>query len=146
MSATTAPPAPAEGWGVRLRAPLGAAGAALAGVLALVARDPHEQGSWGLCPLHAATGLDCPLCGGLRAVEDLATGSPGAAVASNALVVLLVLPAVAATWAAWLVRSAGGATRRPLVVPAVLRGRAALGLVVAFAVLRNLPALAALRA
>lgn len=47
------------------------------------------------CPLHAETGLLCPLCGGTRALEALARGRIGSAVGYNALVVCS-LPLVAA--------------------------------------------------
>ncbi len=50
--------------------------------LALHVRDPHEHGSWGLCP-SAAMGFYCPGCGGLRAVNDLTHGDVGAALSSN---------------------------------------------------------------
>ena len=77
-----------------------AASLAAAGVVgaALVLRDPHQQGSWLVCPLHAMTGLYCPGCGSLRGLNDLLTGHVSAAVGSNAL----LLPALAwLTWA-WL--------------------------------------------
>lgn len=70
-----------------------AGGAAAA--TALVVRDPHQHGSWGVCPLHAITGIYCPGCGSLRGVNDLMTGHPLAAIGSNAL----LLPALA--WLGW---------------------------------------------
>jgi hypothetical protein len=128
--------------------PLLLAGTAVAGVLALRLRDPHEVGSWGTCPLLHLTGLYCPGCGGLRAVDDLARLDVGAALSSNALLVLL-LPLVVAAWAAWLRRSwrHPGSTTTPH-APAVADGRvrsrslvlAVLAVTVVFAVVRNLPA------
>ncbi len=47
-----------------------------------------------LCPLHAATGLPCPLCGGTRATVHLASLDPLAALAMNPLVAV-GLPALA---------------------------------------------------
>ena len=57
--------------------------------LALHVRDPHQHGSWGLCP-SAAMGIYCPGCGGLRAVNDLTHGDVGAALSSNILVTLMI--------------------------------------------------------
>ncbi|MEO8750042.1 DUF2752 domain-containing protein [Dermatophilaceae bacterium Sec6.4] len=72
----------------------------LAAVLLTVAvhfRDPHRHASWGLCPLYALTGLYCPGCGGMRAVNDLTNGDLRAAVSSNVLA-LTLLPVVIGWW------------------------------------------------
>lgn len=126
-----------------LRPPLVTAAGVLAVTLALRLRDPHVSGSWGFCPLRALTGLDCPACGGLRAVNDLTHLRLDAAFHSNALFVLSV-PVLVAAWAWWVVRTgrghpprgAGGRERRT-------RERvawAALGAtVLAFTVFRNTP-------
>ena len=74
---------------------------AAVGALALHLRDPHEQGAWGLCPFHAMTGLWCPGCGSLRAVNDLTNGDLLGALSSN-LVLVLALPLVALWWGRWL--------------------------------------------
>ncbi|MFI2707066.1 DUF2752 domain-containing protein, partial [Nocardioides sp. CER28] len=57
----------------RLRLPLLTVGGLGAATLALYLRDPHQRGSWGVCPLSLA-GIYCPGCGGLRAVNDLTHG------------------------------------------------------------------------
>ncbi len=94
-----------------------------------------------LCPLHALTGLSCPFCGSLRAVDELVRGHVATALADNALLVT-ALPIVAALW---LVDVAGigsrAAPRRWS--PAVKVGLVAV--VVVFAVVRNLPFAGALR-
>lgn len=94
------------------------------------------------CPLHALTGLWCPLCGGTRAVAALANGDVAAALGFNALVVLAV-PLMLVAWVTWTARRASG--RR---VPMITLGNRGLAVVsaalVAFMVLRNIPGLEAL--
>lgn len=79
------------------RAPLsGALAAAATGVLADVAVDPvHHHVP--LCPLRAATGIWCPLCGSLRAVDALAHADVTAALRDNALLVA-ALPLLLFVW------------------------------------------------
>jgi hypothetical protein len=76
------------------------AGSVAAGALALSARDPHDAGSWGRCPLLQLTGVYCPFCGGLRAVNDLTSLDLEAAAASNLLLVAL-LPLTVLMWGRW---------------------------------------------
>jgi hypothetical protein len=72
--------------------------AGVAGFGLLLAATP---GGWGLpCPLHAATGLWCPLCGGTRMVRALAQGDVAAAVGFNALALVLA-PVAAVVLLAW---------------------------------------------
>lgn len=138
---TTAPPPVARDaersrW-ERMRPPALVIGGLAAATLALHLRDPHEQGSWGLCP-SAALGIDCPGCGGLRAVNDLTHGDLGAAASSNLLLVVL-MPAIIVLLAVWAADRWTGRTRRVdgRRARAVLIG---LGVVAAvFTVLRNLP-------
>jgi uncharacterized protein DUF2752 len=130
-----APPAPPATRGRRMLAPgLTIGGLALA-TLALRLRDPHEHGSWGLCP-SAAMGFYCPGCGGLRAVNDLTHGEIGAALSSNLLVTLLI-PAAIVLLGVWTVDRWRGRSRhvgwhrlRPAVIGYVV-------VAVGFAVLRN---------
>lgn len=117
-----------------------AAGGVVAGLtVALHVRDPHTQGSWGFCPFRALTGLDCPGCGGLRAVNDLGNLDPVSAASSNLLLVLAV-PLLVALWVAWVRREwrghgvVGPPTRHRLLV-----GQLVLLLVAVFTVVRNLP-------
>ncbi|BDD80445.1 hypothetical protein TPB0596_02080 [Tsukamurella pulmonis] len=123
----------------RLRAaawPLAAAAGTGVVVLALHLRDPHVQNSWGVCPLFAATGVYCPGCGGLRAVNDVTNGDFLAALSSNAL----IYPAgvvVAWLWLIWLGRRVG------FTVPAVPQNKylwITVGvLVLVWTVARNFP-------
>ncbi|HEX2903949.1 MAG TPA: DUF2752 domain-containing protein [Jatrophihabitans sp.] len=87
-----------------------------------------------LCPLHAATGLDCPLCGGTRAAWALLHGRPVLALHDNALFVL-ALPVLLYLWLRQLrqQRQRGGRRLPRGVIWAVL----ALG--IAFGIVRNLP-------
>lgn len=90
---------------VRDPALFGVAGAAA--VTALHFHDPHVSGSWGYCPFLLLTGLPCPGCGGLRAVNDLTNGDLVGALSSNAFAVALVA-VVSVCWVVWLVRRARG--------------------------------------
>ncbi len=122
----------------RLAGPLGAAALVGLTTAALAVRDPHRAGSWGWCPTQVLTHLDCPACGGLRAVHDLTRFDLGAAASSNLLLVV-ALPLVLGLWlrrvvAAWR----GGDAMRPLVVPPVVWA-VGLGVVAVFTVARNVP-------
>ena len=131
----------------RMRGPLLAAGGTMAGTLALRLRDPHVSHAWGVCPLYYATGIYCPACGSLRAVNDLTHGHLAAAASSNLLLVGLI-PVMGMLYARWtLVAWRGQESTIP--GPTGLLSRlprlprlAAIGLValvVAFAVARNVP-------
>ncbi len=75
----------ARGW--RRAGPvIAAAGAAAAGV-ALFFLDPANCGLVPQCLFHRITGLDCPLCGGLRAAHALLHGNVGEAFRLNPLFV-----------------------------------------------------------
>lgn len=122
----------------RVRPPVLVIGGLAAATLALRLRDPHAQGSWGLCP-SASLGIYCPGCGGLRAVNDLTYADLGAAASSNLLLVVL-MPAVIVLLALWAADRWAGRTRRVdgRRARAVLIGLGVLA--AAFTVLRNLPA------
>ena len=120
----------------RLRAPvLVAVGVLVASVL-LHVRDPHQSGSWGLCPWLLLTGTYCPGCGGLRAVNDLTRGDLAGAASSNLLLVA-TLPLLASGWARSVLAGWRGPGRpvdgRLAVTACVVLGVLAVG----FAVLRN---------
>jgi uncharacterized protein DUF2752 len=121
-----------------VRTPVLLATAALAAAVLLQVRDPHLHGSYGFCPWLALTGTACPLCGGLRAVNDLGRGDVVAAASSNLLLVAS-LPVLAAVWlrslaAGW--RGRGSPYDDRTVRLLLLTG---VGLTVAFWVVRNLP-------
>lgn len=121
-----------------VRWPMITAAVAVGAVALLHLRDPHQHGSWGLCPFYALTGWYCPGCGGLRGVNDLTNGHVAAAIHSN----IFLLPIIAIgvwAWARWLVSALGGAPVRPTL--AMNRQTATLLIIVAtvFTVVRNTP-------
>lgn len=135
---STASPVQQRGRWRRLRAPLlTATGVGLAS-FALRLRDPHRSGSWGLCPWKALTGMDCPGCGGLRAVNDLTHGHLGQAFSSNALFVLCI-PLIVALWVLAVRRAWRGDgprfTQRQIVTSTWVIAVVGIG----FAVVRNTP-------
>lgn len=122
----------------RMVGPFAVIGGLGAATLALALRDPHVQGSWGLCP-SAAMGLSCPGCGGLRAVNDLTHGDVAAAASSN-LAFIIAAPFIVLGLAVWALDRWTG--RQRAVPPRLVTGGfIALGVgLLVFTVLRNLPA------
>ncbi len=116
-------------------------------------QDPNQGGGFFPgCPLKEMTGLDCPGCGGTRAVHALAHGDLAQALDHN-VVLAVVLPVLAVAWALWLIHGlrATIARRRgddPPARPSLLRmprmGQrgwlTVVALLVAFAVVRNISA------
>ena len=127
-----------------MRAPLLTAGIVGGLTIALHFRDPHAAGSWGFCPWHALTGLYCPGCGGLRAVNDLGNGDVLGALSSNLLFVVMVpvLVSVAAVDPARMVRRTEELAQKPRCGSCLPGCGSRPGTVVmlVFGVLRNLPA------
>jgi hypothetical protein len=104
--------------------------------------DPHGSGSYGYCPSLMLTGLPCPGCGGLRAVNDLTRGDVAAAVSSNVLAVALVA-GLGVAWLMWVRRRWRG-LGGPMLVLSERWGYTALVVLLVFGVVRNLPFGAAL--
>lgn len=121
-----------------LGAPALAAGLGLAAAAVLHVRDPHDSGAYGFCPFQRLTGLPCPGCGGLRAVNDLTRGDVVGALSSNAAVVLMVSAAVVA-WFVWVVRRVRGDHSAQPVAVGTRSGLVVLAGLVAFGVLRVTP-------
>jgi hypothetical protein len=96
--------------------------------------NPSTHGFYPVCEFHAVTGLNCPGCGGTRAVHQLLHGHVLQALRDNALVVLsLVLLAARGVWFAARVRP--GMLFLPPKALWVF-----LVIAIGFALLRNLPA------
>lgn len=123
----------------RVRLPAYTIGGLALATVALHLRDPHETGSWGLCPSAALFGVYCPGCGGLRAVNDLTNGDVAGALSSN-LALVLTMPVAIVLLGVWAVDAWTGRVRvrnTRLVLAVVVPYCLALA---AFTVLRNLPA------
>jgi len=131
----------------RLRAPLAVGAVTLLASAYVGLVDPNSPGHYPLCPTKAFTGLDCPGCGGLRAVHSLMRGDITGALDHNAFVVLVVVPVALVLWGRWLWHSwkgpqpdAEGAVGDHVDVPmpsvAVLWSMVVVGLV--FMVVRNI--------
>lgn len=124
--------------GRALLAPALSGGLGLTAAVVLRLRDPHDSGSYGFCPFLSLTGLPCPGCGGLRAVNDLTRGDLAAAVSSNLLAVVLVV-GLALLWAVWFVRRAGGQHRARFIAISTRTAMLVLPVVAVFGVLRVTP-------
>jgi len=105
--------------------------------VALAIWNPTDTGT-PFCPTKAITGIDCPLCGGLRAVAALTRGNLRLAADHNLLLTLLA-PVVVVWWAMWVVNSWRGepAPPNPLWNRMVFWSILVIALV--FTVVRNLP-------
>ena len=126
-----------------LAAPL-ACGCCLAvGAVYLTLVDPADGGAFLPCPFRTLTGWWCPGCGLTRATHHLLRGDVAQAHRYNVLVVV-VLAAIVAGWVGWLLRATGRPVRSIARIP-VGAQLAAAGLLVAFALVRNLPTVPGLR-
>lgn len=108
-------------------------------LLALFLFNPAEHAFFPQCYFHRATGLQCPGCGGLRAMHQLLHGHVLTALRLNAFAVLL-LPLLAVIGWREFVRYS-----RENPKPRQVRSWwiwAFVGLLLLFSVLRNLPAFA----
>ncbi|MHB1137402.1 MAG: DUF2752 domain-containing protein [Microthrixaceae bacterium] len=116
------------------RKPLLAGVAAAAGCVAIVAVDPTDTGV-PICWSQGLFGVDCPLCGGLRATNTLLRGDLLAAADHN-VIVAVGLPIVAVVWVVWVLAQVAG---RPFRLPRVPRSLLAVTAVavLAFTIGRN---------
>ena len=100
-------------------------------------RDPHAAGNYPTCPSIGLFGVHCPGCGSMRAMHELTQGDLAGVVSRNALLPIALALLVWA-WLAWTDRRLG-IGRVPELRPPVPVLYASVVVVVAFAVLRNLP-------
>ncbi|WP_433661273.1 DUF2752 domain-containing protein [Nocardia sp. CA-128927] len=117
--------------------PLLVAGVGIGIGVLLHVRDPHIDGSYGVCPVYALTGWWCPGCGGMRAIHNLTDGHLLDAVHSNLLAIPLVLAFV--LWISdWTLRARRGQRMR---LPSINRATmwSFFALLTVYTVLRNTP-------
>lgn len=137
------PPPPPPPPGYRLppawRAPVTAGLVALAGTAVVGIGNPNTT-HVPLCPLKAVTGLDCPLCGGLRAVHSLTRADLVGALGHN-LIFTLSVPVLVVGYVIWLLRSFGQPVAPRLRLPS-WTNLALLAVALVFAVVRNVGAFA----
>ena len=115
----------------------------VAGGAVLFFCDPDRVGIYPVCYFHELTGLDCPGCGGLRAMHQFLHGHLAAALHYNAFAVIsLPVLAIVALRAGWIElgpRRKSDSSGRPRVTVRPLWVWVYLGLWLAFTVCRNLP-------
>jgi hypothetical protein len=99
--------------------------------------NPSTHGFYPVCKFHQLTGLNCPGCGGTRAVYQLLHGRVLQALHDNALVIL-ALVALAGRGAWFAARKRRNQPVAPFVPPEGLW--AFFVIAILFTVLRNLPA------
>ncbi|WP_006246228.1 DUF2752 domain-containing protein [Mycolicibacterium tusciae] len=115
----------------RLYTALGTGAVLVGGLVYIGLGDPHRSNFlFPACPFHAATGLYCPGCGGLRMIHDVLHGDFAAAVVDN-VVALIGLPLLLA-WI--LLRRRSG---RPWMTP--ISAAVIVTIAVTWTVVRNLP-------
>ncbi len=118
-------------------APVAVGLGALAATITLGVMEPDTRAHLAPgCPFRSLTGLDCPGCGGTRAVYALTQGDLGRALEHNLLTVIL-LPLLVVAWAAWLWFRLGRRVA-PLSLPPPA-GYALAAAFLVFWVVRNLP-------
>ncbi|NEW53916.1 DUF2752 domain-containing protein [Nocardia cyriacigeorgica] len=117
--------------------PAAVAGAGIVAVAAVHLRDPHVEGSWGICPVYALFGVYCPGCGGMRAVHNLTDGHVLDSLHSNLLALPLLI--LFALWVGdWAIRAWRGKPMRHLGINAVTMW-SIFGFLALFTVVRNTP-------
>jgi hypothetical protein len=108
---------------------------ALAACVLVAVRDPNQEGSYGLCPFKAATGLDCPGCGMLRGSHALFNGEVLRALDHN-IFLPLILGLLLWGYVRWTRRSMGRDLPKRATPPWLMPALAIL--VLTFWVVRNL--------
>jgi hypothetical protein len=123
----------------KLVLPAAVAGTLVTATVALHLRDPHEQGTWGICPTKAVLGFECPGCGGLRAVNDLTNFQLLDAVSSN-LIFVASIPVLVYVFARWSMGRWRGRSWDPSERAMNWSGLTIVVVLTVFTVLRNVPA------
>jgi hypothetical protein len=127
-----------EARAIRVRQPLAVAFAVAAATTLVALVDPNH-GHYPLCPTKYLTNVDCPFCGGLRAVHSMAHGHVVDALHHN-LLVTLAAPLIGIWWLLWLRREWRGEPRAMRNARSVARFELSLLVLgLTFMVVRNLP-------
>lgn len=112
-----------------------AAGALVSACVYTAMVDPNTSGAYPQCPLRLLTGVDCAMCGGMRATHAMLGGDLVRAANQNILLVVLAPFALWAT-AQWFGTQLG--VRVPSLPTRRWMGPALLAIAVVFSVVRNL--------
>ncbi len=98
--------------------------------------DPARSSFFPACLFHRLTGLNCPGCGGQRALHELLHGNFLVALRHNALLIFLLTAGGGLVVRYLLLRSRGGSNPVPLRPVWIW---IFVGVMIVFGVLRNLP-------
>lgn len=99
--------------------------------------DPATQGMFWRCPFNAITGLDCPGCGGQRALHALLHVRFMEALHFNMPAVLLFFPAAAYAYLAYAINVTTG-KRLPMPEFTLVRLAILVGILIIYGILRNI--------
>lgn len=99
--------------------------------------NPANYSVFPKCAFHQLTGMDCPGCGGQRALHQLLHGNLTEAFRENPLVICL-MPLGIFLFGRWVLRQVTGCETRP-VFRHHLWGWVLAALIVVFWIVRNLP-------
>ncbi|MGB3410829.1 MAG: DUF2752 domain-containing protein [Microthrixaceae bacterium] len=105
-----------------------------AGTAAIALVNPSDSG-FAVC-WSQQLGIDCPFCGGLRAVTSLAHGDFMAALDHN-IILAIALPVATVIWAVWMISALRNRQLRPPRIPNWVIATAGIA-TLAFTVARNL--------
>jgi hypothetical protein len=126
-----------------LAAPIACGCCLAAGAAYVVANDPAGGGVFLPCPFRTLTGWWCPGCGLTRATHHLLRGDVTQALRYN-LFVIVIVAAISLGWLTWLRQAAGRSAMWVARIPLWTQVVAG-GVLVGFAVVRNLPVVPGLR-
>lgn len=107
----------------------------LAGCAIAAVWNPGDTGGFASCPTKSLLGVDCPFCGGTRAVAQLTRGNVARAADHNVVVVAMA-PIAIAMWVMWMWSSITGRTM-PRIKMKAWHGYAIATFLLVFTVVRN---------
>lgn len=116
-------------------APAAVGATVLVGCAVAALWNPGDAGGFASCPTKTLLGVDCPFCGGTRAVAQLTRGNFARAADHNVVVVALA-PIALAVWTVWMWSSITGRTM-PTIKMKAWHGYAIATFLLVFTVVRN---------